>query len=100
MDVNEGRRLTLRAGGDVFEAPVGKLVTYAGSALEERDYGHPDGLHVEWMPHNGFGAIMTRNVAESLFNQLFIRHTSNPRLFRHTEVRTPAFSLWEVTPGS
>ena len=43
---------------------------------------------------------MTRNVAESLFNQLFIRHTSNPHHFRHTEVHAPAFSLWEVTPGS
>ena len=100
MDVNEGRRLTLRADGEVFREPVGKLVTYTGSALEEKDYGHPEGLHVEWMPHNGFGAVMTRNVAESLFNQLFIRHTSNPHHFRHTEVRVPAFSLWEVTPGS
>ena len=100
MDVNEGKRLTLRADGEVFRAPVGKLVTYTGSALEEKDYGDPEGFHVEWMPHNGFGAIMTRNVAESLFNQLFIRHTSNPRHFRHTEVRAPAFSLWEVTPGS
>ena len=100
MDVNEGKRLNLQAGGEVFRAPVGKLVTYTGSALEEKDYGHPEGLHVEWMPHNGFGAIMTRNVAESLFNQLFIRHTSNPRHFRHTELRAPAFSLWEVTPGS
>ena len=99
MDVNEGKRLTLRADGEVFREPVGKLVTYTGSALEEKDYGHPEGFHVEWMPHNGFGAIMTRNVAESLFNQLFIRHTSNPHHFRHTEVRAPAFSLWEVTPG-
>ena len=100
MDVNEGKRLNLQADGEVFRAPVGKLVTYTGSALEEKDYGHPEGLHVEWMPHNGFGAIMTRNVAESLFNQLFIRHTSNPHHFRHTEVRVPAFSLWEVTPGA
>ena len=57
MDVNEGKRLNLQAGGEVFRAPVGKLVTYTGSALEEKDYGHPEGLHVEWMPHNGFGAI-------------------------------------------
>ena len=99
MDVNEGKRLTLRADGREFKQPVGKLVTYTGSVLEEKDYGHPEGFHVEWMPHNGFGAIMTRNVAESLFNRLFIRHTSNPRHFRHTEVRAPAFSLWEVTPG-
>ena len=98
MDVNAGRRLTLRTDGQAFRQPVGKLVTYTGSALEEKDYGHPEGLHVEWMPHNGFGAIMTRNVAESLFNQLFIRHTSNPRYFRHAVVRAPAFSLWEVTP--
>ena len=99
MDVNAGKRLTLHTDGQAFTQPVGKLVTYTGSALEEKDYGHPEGLHVEWMPHNGFGAIMTRNVAESLFNQLFIRHTSNPRYFRHTAVQAPAFSLWEVTPG-
>ena len=44
------------------------------------------------------GVAGLAGIAESLFNQLFIRHTSNPRYFRHTVVRAPAFSLWEVTP--
>lgn len=98
FDVNSGKKLKLATGGHTFEQSVRQLVTYTGSRLEIKDYGYPEGFHVEWMPHNGFGAIMTQNAAESLFNQLFIRHTSNPEYFRHAAIRSPVFSLWEVVP--
>jgi len=97
FDVNEGGKLKLSTSqGYVFRQNVRQLATYTGKNLEIRGYGHPEGFHIEWIPHNGFGAIMTQNVAESLFNQLFIRHTSNPKHFRHAAVRSPDFSLWEV----
>ncbi len=97
FDVNKGKKLRLATGGQVFIQRVKRLSTYTGDHLEIRNYGHPEGFHIEWMPHNGFGAIMTSNAAESLFNRLFIRHTASPEYFRHTVARSPNFSLWEVT---
>lgn len=100
INVHKGGRMTLTVDdGQEFTRRVGKMVTYDGATLQIKDYGHPQGFHFEWMPYNGFGVLATRNVAESLFNRLFIRHTSNPGYFRHVDVRSPSFSLWQVVPG-
>lgn len=100
IDVHKGGKMTLTVDdGQKFRRRVGKMVTYDGTTLQTRDYGHPQGFTFEWMTHNGFGVLATRNVAESLFNRLFIRHTSNPNLFRHVDARSPTFSLWEVVPA-
>ena len=100
LDANTGGRLQLATGDTVFNESVRKMVVYDGSGLQETDYGHAQGFHFEWISYNGFGVIATSNVAGSLFNQLFVRHTSNPALFRHVDVRTPAYSLWEVVADS
>ena len=100
LDANTGGRLRMDAGGEVFNQPIRKMVVYDGRGLQETEYGHAHGFHFEWMTHNGFGVIATANIAESLFNQLFVRHTSNPALFRHVDVRSPAYSLWEVVAES
>ncbi len=100
IDIEKGKRLELATAGHVFKQPVKQLLTYTGDRLEIKDYGYEEGLHVEWMQHNGFGAIMTENVAESLFNQLFIRHTTSSEHFRHAAIQSPNFSLWEVVSSS
>ena len=56
-------------------------MTYTGSALEEKDYGYPEGLHVEWMPHNGFGAIMTRKRGRVAFQPAVYPAHEQPALF-------------------
>lgn len=100
FDVREGGRMLVEVDGEVFNQPVRKMVVYDGRRLHQTDYGHAQGLHLEWMPHNGFGVVVTSNVAESLFNRLFLRHTSNARLFRYVEALTPTYSIWEVVADS
>lgn len=97
FDVNRGmKRMALYTNGGEIREPITRFITYTGDALEDKQYGPPGGLHFEWMPHTRFGVLMTREVAESVFNQMFIRHTMNPAYFRHTFVQSPAVSLWEV----
>jgi len=99
FDVNKGRRLQLAGDGKSFTRELGRIVTYTGNALATRDYHRAGGFHLEWMQHNGFGAIMTPNVADTLFNKLLIRHTIEPAYFRPTALRSPYYSIWEVVPN-
>ena len=100
FDVRNGTEMQLEVSGQVFKQPVRKMIVYDGRRLRETDYGHAQGFHLEWMSQNGFGVVVTANVAESLFNRLFIRHTSNVALFRYVEARAPAYSIWEVVADS
>ena len=99
FDVNKGRRLQLVGDGKSFTRELGRLMTYTGSALATWDYDHEGGFHLEWMRQNGFGAIMTPNVADTFFNKLLIRHTTNPAYFRPTALSSPYYSIWEVVPN-
>lgn len=97
FDVNRGmKRMVLYTNGGEIREPITRFITYTGSALEEKRYGEAGGLHFEWMPHARFGILMSGEVAESVLNRMFIRHTMNPAYFRHAFVQSPAVSLWEV----
>ena len=91
FNVNDGMSMTLVANGKKFRQKIKQIVSYTGSQLEIRNYDVEDGFSLEWLSYNGFCGVMTRNVSESLFNQLFIRHTSNPNFFRHTVVKNSKF---------
>lgn len=96
FDVRKGKNTTFAVNEDTIRLPINKFITHTGETLEETDYGHPGGLHFEWIPSAGFGILMTYEVAESIVNRLFVRHTMNPADFRHAFVQSPAVSLWEV----
>ncbi|MDD9875722.1 MAG: hypothetical protein OXU22_09355 [Gammaproteobacteria bacterium] len=96
FDVNRGMKISLYVDGEEIREPITRFITYTGSALEEKQYGQPGGLHFEWMPHARFGVLMSREVAESVLNRMFIRHTVNPAYFRHAFLQSPTVSLWEV----
>jgi len=96
FNVNEGKKIKLMVDGRTIRQPLGAFITYTGHALEEKRYGHPQGLHFEWISSARFGVLMTRDVAESIVNRLFIRHTMDPAYFRHVFVQSPTVSLWEV----
>lgn len=101
FDVNAGQslRLTLAADGKSFTRYLARMVTFTGSGLEISGYDHEERFHLEWMQSNGFGAIMTPNAANTLFNKLFIRHTVKPGYFRPTALNSPYYSIWEVVPN-
>ena len=96
FDVREGKNTVFSVNDETIRQPLNKFITHTGHALEETDYGHPGGLHFEWIPSAAFGMLMTHEVAESLINRLFIRHTMNPAYFQHAFVQSPTVSLWEV----
>lgn len=99
FDVNNPPRVVATdPNGKSLTRELGRLVRYTGSALATWDYDHEEGFHVEWIQRNGFGAIMTPNVADTLFNKLLIRHTTAPAYFRPTGVNSPYYSIWEVVP--
>jgi hypothetical protein len=56
------------------------------------------GERFEWIRPTGYGALMTRDIAGSTFNRLFVRHESGG-WFRPVALRTPSFQLWEVVGG-
>ena len=99
FDVNEGlSMLDIKFNESKVGLPLRKIVAYddTGRLLAVKDYEYPRGFHLEWLPHIRYGVVMTENVAESVFNQLFIRHQAEPAYFHRTVARNPAFSLWEV----
>ena len=100
FDVNRSLRLQLEGDGKSFNREVVRLVTYTGNALTTRTRDvDVDGFHLEWIQGNGFGAVMTPNVADTLFNKLLIRHTIKPGHFRPTALSSPYYSIWEVVPN-
>ncbi len=96
FNVNEGKKIKLTIEGHTIRKPLDAFITYTGHSLQEKRYGHPQGLHFEWIPRVRFGALMTKDVAGSIVNRLFIRHTMNPAYFRHAFAKSPTVSLWEV----
>ena len=96
FNVRDAGTTTLNVNGENIRQPINKFITHNGSALEETDYGHSSGLHFEWIPSARFGILMTHEIAESIINRLFIRHTMDPAYFRHIVVQSPVASLWEV----
>jgi len=64
--------------------------------IETRDYHRKEGLHFEAVMGKGFGAAMDDDIAESIFNKLFIRHVSSQAYFQPVSLQTPYFQLWKV----
>ena len=40
--------------------------------------------------------LMDDKVADSVFNQLFVRHSINPKYFQPVLIKTAHYQLWEV----
>jgi len=96
FDVGDGGRLKLATHGNTVVEAVGTLATHEGGATREIDYGHPEGLRIDWRPEEGVATIATANVGRSVFNRLFVRRKADRAAFRPVAVDDPAFTLWEV----
>ncbi len=73
----------------LFEHNGGKVVTLDYHVSE-------GGLRFEWVKTQHYGALLSQDMANSVFNRLFIRHTASPTYFRHHKLSTPSYQLWEV----
>ena len=81
--------------GHELRSALARIVVHTGERLETTELDQSGELQFEWIEPQRFGALMTEDIAESLFNRLFIRHQPGEQ-FRGVVLRTPAFQLWEV----
>ncbi len=67
--------------------------------LEKKTYPSAMGYHFEAF-EGGYSALMSDDIAESVFNQLFLRHRFNSKYFAPVELKTPLFQIWRVKADS
>ncbi len=99
FNINEGTTLRISGlnGGDARK-PMKRYVFHNGESLESKDYDvGDDGFHFEWIAASGFGVLQSGNMAETVFNKLFIRHSFSPESFTPVDVKTPRYQLWKLT---
>ncbi len=96
VDQEKGTIYENQVDGSSRSHPLTHTLTFTGEKIEVTDFDNEDGLRFEWIRPIGFGAAMSPAVAESVFNNLFIRHRSYPRYFRPVSLNTPYFQIWEV----
>jgi len=96
IDTRQGGSLRVTDDrGNELSSTLARIVVHTGERVEAVDLDPAGELHFEWIRPLPYGALMTRDIAESLFNRLYIRHQPDEH-FRSVALRTPAFQLWEV----
>ena len=96
FDATKGSKFKITVNGITKSYPLTHLLTHTGAKLEVTDYKKEDGLRFEWMQSNGYGAMLSPEIAESLFNRLYLRHTVNPDYFKRITLKTPRYQIWQV----
>ena len=76
---------------------VSHILTHDGRSLEERRVAEGE-LRFEWVPSLRFGALLTPDIADSVFNQLYLRHAPVPGLFEPLAIKSPSYQIWRVKP--
>ncbi len=91
VDIERGM-VRLGAGKEI---PLRQLVIIDKKPMT-KTYPRKNGFDFEVLRPAGFGAIMDFNMANSLFNTLFLRHTYSPKYFKPIRLMTPSHQIWEV----
>jgi len=91
IDVPKGE---MRVGGMLI--PLTQLFIYDGKQGRTKRYERDQGLRFEMVKTVGYGVLMDDHVAESVFNQLFVRHSINPDYFQPVLIKTAHYQLWQV----
>lgn len=78
------------------EAYLKRLILVDAPSPYEIDYGRVNGGQVEIVPKYSYGAIVDDHIANSVFNQMFMRLTADSRHFEPVVIEHPVFSLWKV----
>ena len=100
VDLGSGTVTEVDVDGSKQSYPLNLVLAFTGNTLEKKEFNNANGLHFEWIPALGFGAVMSPTIAESVFNRRFIRHRINRQYFRPVKVNTPYFQIWEVKGDS
>jgi hypothetical protein len=81
------------ARGKAFR--VGEFLIKENDKIVSHSYGVP-GSHLEILAPMHFGAVMDEQIAESVFNVLFVRQEAPTRYFVPVALDAPFYQLWEV----
>jgi hypothetical protein len=100
VDIDKGTILMHdeKAGRKTY--PLTHVVTFTGQKIERTEFNNQGVMRFEWIQPVGYGAAMNPAIAESIFNNLYVRHRSFPRYFRQAVLMSPYFQLWEVKGDS
>jgi len=67
--------------------------------IDKRTYPVEQGYHLEVIP-GSYSALMSEDIAESVFNKLFLRHKFNTTYFEPVALNTPLFQIWKIKADS
>jgi hypothetical protein len=97
IDLQRGGRFKIDVDGKSSSHQVSHILTHDGRSLKERRVAE-GGVRFEWVPSLRFGALLSPNIANSVFNQLYIRHAPVPDLFEPLAINSPSYQVWRVKP--
>jgi hypothetical protein len=95
INLRRGGRFKIEVDGKPSSYQVSHILTHDGRSLEERKVAQ-GGLRFEWVPGLRFGALLTPNFADSVFNKLYLRHAPVPGLFEPLAIGSPSYQVWRV----
>ncbi|MEI6126882.1 MAG: hypothetical protein WCQ99_10075, partial [Pseudomonadota bacterium] len=80
--------------------PISHFINRKKNNLEQKNYPRTSQYCFEMFEQGRFGALMDTQIAESVFNKLFIRHVYPKEYFQPVDMNTPVYQLWEVKGDS
>ncbi len=79
--------------------PLKEIYIRYPDRFEKKSFPVSKGFNFEAIA-GGYSALMGNNIAESVFNKLFLRHKFNQAFFEPVELKTPMFQIWKVKAES
>jgi len=76
--------------------PLKAIVVRTDEYAVENAYERPQGGRFEMATATGFGVLMSENIAESIFNRLFVRLDPTMKYFKPVVQHSPLTQVWEV----
>lgn len=78
----------------------GMLLFYQKCGAEKQFYGRPIGYAFFYNSLSSVGAVMQENIAETVFNRLFVCKEGTEPYLQPVLTENPAYQLWKVTGDS
>jgi hypothetical protein len=80
--------------------PIREYTVWNGETSFVKPFHRDAGVSFEVFLPGRFGALMLNDMADSVFNCLYLRHSLSEHYFRPLALYSPSFQLWEVRGDS
>jgi hypothetical protein len=78
--------------------PLARFYHNNGQTLKRSDYQHTSHWYFAFHEASRVGALIDRDFAETVFNQLYMFETPDLRYFSLHSQHFPYYQIWQVTP--